>query len=314
MLKNRKYIGEYRYQDVVIPGGVPAIVPEHLFETVQYRLEKNKRAPAMAKADEDFLLTTKLFCGKCERLMVGESGTSRTGAKHYYYKCVGAKRKKDCDKKSVKKDWIERVVVILTIDRVLQDQEINRIADSIIAMQEREDGTIPALHKQLAETEKRIENMLNAIQMGVLTSSTKSRLESLEKQRDELNLSILSAQIQKPILTKQQILDWIGQFRYGDINSLDYRKRVIESFVNAVYVYEDKLVLTYNFKGGTQTISLADIEEVYGSDFDKLSPPFIFSSREKLRESAFWLSLTCQKALFFVFVRISIEVYFTRLG
>ena len=28
LLKNRKYIGEYRYQDVVIPGGVPAIVPE----------------------------------------------------------------------------------------------------------------------------------------------------------------------------------------------------------------------------------------------------------------------------------------------
>ena len=27
VLKNRKYIGEYRYQDVVIPGGVPAIVP-----------------------------------------------------------------------------------------------------------------------------------------------------------------------------------------------------------------------------------------------------------------------------------------------
>lgn len=28
VLKNRKYTGEYSYQDVVIPGGVPAIVPE----------------------------------------------------------------------------------------------------------------------------------------------------------------------------------------------------------------------------------------------------------------------------------------------
>lgn len=70
ILKNRKYIGEYRYQDVVIPGGVPAIVPQELFDRVQARIARNKRAPAMSKADEAFLLTTKLFCGKCGRLMV----------------------------------------------------------------------------------------------------------------------------------------------------------------------------------------------------------------------------------------------------
>ena len=72
LLKNRKYIGEYRYQDVVIADGVPAIVPEDLFYRVQERMEKNRHAPAMSKAREDYLLTTKLFCGKCERMMVGE--------------------------------------------------------------------------------------------------------------------------------------------------------------------------------------------------------------------------------------------------
>ena len=104
LLKNRKYIGEYRYRDVVIPGGVPAIVSEELFCRVQQRMEKNKRAPAHTKAKEsEFLLTTKLFCGKCERMMVGESGKSHTGAMYYYYKCGNAKRKKGCDKKVVKK-------------------------------------------------------------------------------------------------------------------------------------------------------------------------------------------------------------------
>lgn len=103
ILKNRKYIGEYKYQDVVIPGGVPAIVPQELFDRVQKRIEKNKRAPAMSKADEVFLLTTKLFCGKCGRLMVGESGTSHTGKKHYYYKCGSAKRKTGAQKKRSKR-------------------------------------------------------------------------------------------------------------------------------------------------------------------------------------------------------------------
>ena len=56
---------------------------------------------------------------------------------------------------------------------------MNRIADAVIALQEREDVTLPALRRQLAETKKGIKNMLNAIQMGVLTSSTKGRLEAL---------------------------------------------------------------------------------------------------------------------------------------
>ena len=118
-LKNRKYIGEYKYASTVIPNGIPAIISLDLFERVQQRMAGNKRAPSRTKADTEYLLTTKLFCGDCGRLMVGESGKSHTGAMHYYYKCGNAKRKKGCDKKAVKKDWIERAVVRLTMERVL---------------------------------------------------------------------------------------------------------------------------------------------------------------------------------------------------
>src|SRR5699024_5709477 len=90
---NRKYIGEYRYQDVVIPGGVPAIIPEELFEAVQARVQSNKHAPARTKAEVAYLLSCKLFCGHCGTMMVGESGTSKTGTIYYYYKCGSAKRK-----------------------------------------------------------------------------------------------------------------------------------------------------------------------------------------------------------------------------
>ena len=50
---------------------------------VNRTLHKNKRAPACGKADEEYLLTTKLFCGKCGALMFGESGTSATGRTYY---------------------------------------------------------------------------------------------------------------------------------------------------------------------------------------------------------------------------------------
>ncbi len=45
MLKNRKYIGEYKYRDIVTPDGIPAIVSKELFEKAQQRMAKNKKAP-----------------------------------------------------------------------------------------------------------------------------------------------------------------------------------------------------------------------------------------------------------------------------
>lgn len=270
ILKNRKYIGEYKYQDVVIPGGVPSIVPQELFDRVQARMEKNKRAPAMSKADEKFLLTTKLFCGKCGRLMVGESGTSHTGKKHYYYKCGSAKRKTGCTKKAVKKDWIENLVVGRTMRMIFDDRTLAAIAEMVLEVQSRESTSLPVLKRQLAQAEQGIENMLNAIQQGLFTSSTKHRLEELEAAKERLTVSILQEELKKPHLTKEQILFFLNRFRAIDISKPEQRQHLIDSFVNAVYVYDDKIILTFNYKDGTEAITLDDIK---GSDLEAACPP-----------------------------------------
>lgn len=273
MLKNRKYIGEYKYSDTVIPHGIPAIIEEELFERVQRRMEANKKAPARAKADEEYLLTTKLFCGNCGRLMAGESGKSCNGSVYHYYKCSGAKRKLGCHKKPVRKNWIETLAVRLTIEKVMQEDEINRIADAILELQSKEDTTIPAMKSQLKDCENAIENMLNAIQMGIVTASTKTRLEKLEKQKEELQVSILQAQLQRPNYTKEQIVSWINRFKYGKADDPNYQRQIIDTFLNAIYLYDDKLVFTYNFKDGTETMSLDDAEAVFSSDLSNSAPP-----------------------------------------
>ena len=273
ILKNRKYIGEYKYGDVVIPKGIPAIIEDDMFDRVQARIAKNRKAPAKAKANREYLLTTKLFCGTCGRMMAGESGTSRTGDVYYYYKCGGAKRKLGCKRKAIKKDWIERAAVLITVSRVLRDEEIRRIAEAIVDLQEKEDTTLPIMQAQLAECEKAIENMLNAIQMGVLTASTKERLEQLEAQREDLKLSILQTQMQKPKYTTEQVVSWISRFKYGNVDDPDYQKQIIETFINSIYVFDDKLLFTYNFKDGTEPISLDEIKAVFGSDLAHIAPP-----------------------------------------
>ena len=249
-------------------------ITDHMFERVQERMAKNKRAPARKKAEDEYLLTTKLFCGTCGRIMAGESGTSGTGkVKHYYYKCGGAKRHLGCKRKAIKKDWIERVVVLQTVTRVLKDEEIERIANALLKMQEQEDTTIPAMQAQLKECEKAIENMLNAIQSGILTESTKGRLEQLEEQQRNLKTAILRAEIRRPKYSKERIVNWISRFKGGNPNNRNYQRQIIDTFVNSVYIYDDKLVFTYNFKDGTETITLEEIEAAFGSDLNQSAPP-----------------------------------------
>ena len=121
------------------------------------------------------------------------------------------------------------------MERVLNEEKINRIIDALLAMQEREDVTIPALRRQLAETEKSIENMLNAIQQGIFTASTKQRLEELEKQKEELSLSMTTAELQKPKLTREYMEHWFSQFRYGDPNDREFQKRLIVNVNEFLY-------------------------------------------------------------------------------
>lgn len=271
LLKNRKYIGEYKYQDVVIPNGLPAIVPQDIFKRVQARLEKNKQTPAAAKAPDRYLLTTKLFCGECGKMMTGESGTSGTNGRIYrYYKCYGSRQKNKCRKKPVKKEWIEDIIIRQTMAVVMNGPLMERITNRLLELQGEESYDLKLLDQQLKQVENRLENMLNAIEQGVITASTKQRLSALEDEKARLEQSIIEVKIQNPALSREQITFFLNQFKHTDINDEDQRQRLIDCFVNAVYVFDDKIVLIFNYKNGTKTIGL---DTVRSSDLVGCCPP-----------------------------------------
>lgn len=273
LLKNRKYIGDYCYGDTIVPGGVPAIIDKNLFERVQERMERNKKAPGKGKAKDEYLLSGKVFCGTCGGHMVGESGKSRNGTFYYYYKCINAKRGHTCKRKAVKKDWLERVVVLETVKRALTDDVIDRVADAVIAIQKQENPLIPSIKEQLRMCESSLKNLLKAIEAGIITPTTKARMEELERQKEELQISLIHAQMEQSLFTKEEIVKWISRFKYGNIHDKAYQKEIIDSFLNAVYVYDDKLVFTYNFREHTETVTLKEIEEAFCSDVVGTAPP-----------------------------------------
>lgn len=275
MLHNRKYIGEYKYRDIIQPNGIPAIVPKELFDKVQDRMKENKKAPARHKAEDDYLLTTKLFCGKCQCMMVGESGTSHTKDVHRYYKCVGVKRHRGCDKKTVRKEWIENIV-IEEVKKLLANRDIiEDFVNRTIAVLNQENTVLPLLRKRYEEAQKGIDNLVNAIQLGIITPSTKQRLEELEKEKSELSVEIMKEELARPTITREYILCYIDQFRKLNTNRLEHRRKLIDSFVNAIFLYDDKMVITFNYKEQTKTITFADLEKSgIGSDINAHAAPY----------------------------------------
>ncbi len=257
ILRNERYAGVYIWKDVRIEGGVPAIISRELFEAVQDRLKKVARAPAAARTDVDYMLTGKLFCGHCGSPMVGESGTGKSGRKWYYYACVKRKRQKACDKKPVKKDWIEETVVRQTRERCLTDEVIRVIVDAALELQERErdDSVLRGLEAELSETKRGIANILKAIEQGIITPSTKQRLEELESRRLDLEYAIDEEKVEQPELTRDQLTFWLERFRSGDPSDPKYRETFIEVFVSAVYVYDDHLRIVCNFTGDSGAVT-----------------------------------------------------------
>ena len=279
LLNNRRYIGEFKYRDVVVPNGIPAIVPLDLFERVQEKMAKNKKAPARHKAEDDYFLTTKLFCGYCGAYMCGESGTSRTGVVHHYYKCVSVKKKRtECHKKSVRKQWIEDMVVNSTMEILNDDNTVEAIVSMLMELQDRENVNLPLYEKQLIEVNAGINNILNAIQQGVLTKSTKARLEELENTRDELENKIACEKLAKPKVSAEFMTFRLHRFRKLDVTKREHRQMLIDAFINAIFLYDDRMLITFNYKEGNKTVTFDDVKidvstEATGSDLDCRGAP-----------------------------------------
>ena len=247
MFQNRRYIGEYSYNDVVVPDAIPAIVSKEMFDRVTMRMTQNKHATGKAKAPERYLLTTKLFCGTCQSMFVGDSANKPNGVIYRYYKCASAKRH-ECNRKAIRKDWIEDKVIGEISAWLNNDKLINDMADDVMELLNEGNEMIPALEAQLKEVRSSIDNIMKAIEKGVITRSTKSRLEELEAEEENLVQSIKAEEAKMPKITKDFILFTLHKFRKLDLRFEKNKERLIDGLVKAIFVYDDyiKIFLTFD--------------------------------------------------------------------
>ena len=269
ILLNKKYIGTYIYGDIEIENGMPRIIDDETFNKVAEIMNKNKKAPARAKAKMEYLLTTKLFCGKCKEMMTGTCGTSQTKRKHYYYTCNGKKENK-CNRKNVKKEYIEDIVVKMARD-ILTDKTIDKIANNVYKQVEKEknNSEIKKLQKRLKENEKQKNNLMNSLRICDIDSVRKTIFNEIKKVEDERNIiknEILICNSQYLDITVEEIVFFLRKMREGDINNIRYKKMLINVLINKVYLYDDNITIIFNVKEQqNRTIQIPNIEEIESS-------------------------------------------------
>lgn len=274
IIKNRKYLGEYRYQDIVVKDGMPRIISDEVFNLAQREMEKRRTRKKPKSPKAEYLLAGRLFCGHCKEAMQGVSGTGKSGRKWYYYYCANARGKRGCDKKQVTRDKLEREVVELTVNYILQEKVLQELARKVYAAQEHQNDTaaeIALYEKQLADNKKSIANILKAIESGTATKTLPERLQQLEEEQTVLMGEIAYLKSKKLDFDEDQILFMLMQYLepFENETEQEYHRRIITCFVAEVYAYDDTIRIFFNISSPDGKLQSTDLEKIEAGEFDE---------------------------------------------
>lgn len=269
LLTNRRYLGIYLYCGKETPNGMPRIVDDDLFYRVQEIVKRNKKAPADATAVEEYILTTKLFCGHCKDMMIGYSGTSKTGRVYNYYICKTA-RKKQCDKKIISKTLIENRVIEECL-KLLTDENKEFIAKQVAIGCSRSPDTltIKRLKSEIKEADEAIENLWIGIEQGKSVERLMQRIDQRQAEKDELEFQLEKESSRSIVLTEAQVLAFLDYMRSMPDDDINKRRAIVNIFVHSIYLYDDHFKLIINASRNPITfenIPLNDIESALDSN------------------------------------------------
>lgn len=141
---------------------------------------------------------------------------------------------------------------------------------------------------------------MKAIKSGIITKSTKSELIQLEAEQENIKTLIAQEQIERPIISKEQIEAWIMNFAKIDLNNEKQKQRIIDVFINSIYVYDDRLIVFFNYKDGEKCI-----------DFDELHKITKKENTHKCECSSLVTIVSALKKRFFDLTRVTIQSHLT---
>lgn len=267
MLKNDRYLGIYRWGDVVVPGGMPQIVDKGTFDAAQQAARRRQRKREDAFMFEDFKLTGKLVCGSCNRFMVGTSGHGKNGRKYSYYRCP------EDDRKPVRKDVVEGALAEEVLKLMDEPRTARLVAERLVAAYVGSDeakAALDACEARIRDNESAIHNIEVAIEKGALTDGLLARLDELQREAYRLHAERGRLMTERMELDVDELTEFIQ-------HGFDLKDEclIFDGFINRVYLFDGFMVAVMNYRNEANELEEVKIalqnEKVETEGFDLYS-------------------------------------------
>ena len=120
---------------------------------------------------------------------------------------------------------------------------------------------LTVLKKALNKVEKEITNTLNAIKMGIVTTSTKEMLLNLENQKEKLLINIAKINNRKQKnLTIDECEDFLFSLTTLDLSIPENKQLLIYRFIKKVEIGNTKIRIYFNPSNNTSLYSNREID------------------------------------------------------
>lgn len=261
LLHNEKYIGVLVYgqapyredgtrnthskdgADMIrIEDALPAIVSKELFETVQKRMEQNKRQQGgRPPVKRDYPLKGKVFCGECKSAMT----ISTSQQKYDYYRCTGKKRLHTCNAAPISADYLESRVAEALRTMLGKPEEINGLIcilrDQAEAIQAGSVARLQDLIQQEKDVTAKLNNAVEAVLNGLASQTVKDRIQLLEQQKATIarDMRALKAAVDASAVPEQKLRDILDII----ISSSSEDLRILLSIVYRVEVSKETITI-----------------------------------------------------------------------
>ena len=243
ILKNEKYSGIYRFNNQTFENMYPQIVSTEIYEKVRQKTNQNKYGKRSVEVV--YLLRNKLKCGYCGEPISAECGTTSQGNKRRYYKCLGKKRHTtNCNKQTLRKEILEDLVIKILIEQLNNSKTLDKIANNILKVQESEDcenTLLTSLNKEKYETQNTLNNIMKAVEQGVVNNTTNKRMIELENKLEDIERQIIVEKSKRNFkLTKEDVLLY-----FNDALKLE-PQLLINYLVNQIILFDNKMQIFFN--------------------------------------------------------------------
>lgn len=241
--RNVKYMGKWaggaaNPKAVRIENAIVPIIDSTTWERVQKRLKSNKRACNSAKTT--YLLSGMIVCGECGGAFTGRTNGGKDGDRRSYYVCGNKYRTHTCKAKNVNAQELEDAIVNELI-RYLSLTDYSKAAQEVYDELQKIKGPEVERKRELDKLKTQLSNCIKSIRTGLDFPELRDEIDSLRQQIDELERSLVCAGAPLDI-TVEEIAAKMK--KDAENISFDDIPRLIKTYIDKVYVYHDKVVVT----------------------------------------------------------------------